>query len=283
MTSEVKTTVLGRGRHGKSLIIGGTITLLLVFTAVLSMFWTPYPAEKMDIVHKLATPNWRHWLGTDHYGRDVLSITMAGARNSLLASAVAMAIGLGFGAPLGTAAAAKGGFVDSVIARFNDFTLGFPALLSAVMITTLAGPGAINAILAIGIFNIPVFARLARGAALPLWQRDYVMAARIAGKGNFRITLDHILPNIAGILIIQATIQFAMAILAEAGLSYLGLGVQPPQASWGRMLNDAQTLIYIAPRLAIIPGIAITISVLGVNMLGDGLRDSLDPRLRRER
>lgn len=281
MTVGVKAAILGKGWRNTSFIIGATITLLLVFTAVVSIFWTPYPIEQLDIAHKLAAPNWRHWLGTDHYGRDTLSMIMAGAQNSLLVSIIAVGVGSGLGIPLGTIAAAKGGFADTVLTRLNDFILGFPALLIAVMITTLAGPGAINAILAIGIFNIPVFARLARGAALALWQRDYVMAAWIAGRGRARITLNHILPNIAGVLIVQATVSFAVAILAEAGLSYLGLGAQPPQASWGRMLNDAQTMIYFAPRLAIIPGLAITISVLGINMLGDGLRDSFDPRLQR--
>jgi peptide/nickel transport system permease protein len=167
--------------------------------------------------------------------------------------------------------------------RFNDFTFAFPALLSAVMITAILGPGAVNSIIAIGIFNVPVFARLTRGGALSLWKRDFVLAARVAGKGRTRITLEHILPNIAGLLIVQMTIQFALAILAEAGLSYLGLGTQPPAPSWGKMLNEAQTLLYLAPQLAIFPGLAIMVTVLGLNLLGDGLRDLLDPRLRRLR
>jgi peptide/nickel transport system permease protein len=153
----------------------------------------------------------------------------------------------------------------------------------AVIITAILGPGAINSIIAIGIFNIPVFARLTRGASLSLWQRDFVLAARVAGKGRTRITVEHILPNIASLLIVQMTIQFALAILAEAGLSYLGLGTQPPAASWGKMLNEAQTLMYQAPLLAIFPGLAIMVTVLGLNLLGDGLRDLLDPRLRRQR
>jgi peptide/nickel transport system permease protein len=151
------------------------------------------------------------------------------------------------------------------------------------MITALLGPGAVNSIIAIGIFNIPVFARVTRGAALSLWQREYVLAARVAGKGATRITLEHILPNISSVLIVQMTIQFALAILAEAGLSYLGLGTQPPNPSWGKMLNEAQTFMYLAPQLAIFPGAAIAVTVLGLNLLGDGLRDLLDPRLRRAR
>jgi len=167
--------------------------------------------------------------------------------------------------------------------RFNDFAFAFPALLSAVMITALLGPGAVNSIIAIGIFNVPVFARVTRGASLSLWQREFVLAAQVAGKGATRITLEHILPNIASVLIVQMTIQFALAILAEAGLSYLGLGTQPPNPSWGKMLNEAQTFMYLAPQLAIFPGAAIAVTVLGLNLLGDGLRDVLDPRLRRVR
>jgi len=151
------------------------------------------------------------------------------------------------------------------------------------MLTAIHGPGLATSIAAIGIFNIPVFARLARASAHAVWSRDYVLAARAAGKGPWRITLDHVLPNIANVLIVQATIQFALAILAEAALSYLGLGTQPPQPSWGRMLNEAQTLLFQAPMLAVWPGLAIALSVLGLNLLGDGLRDLLDPRLARQR
>jgi peptide/nickel transport system permease protein len=167
--------------------------------------------------------------------------------------------------------------------RFSDVAFAFPALLSAVMITALLGPGAVNSMIAIGIFNVPVFARVTRGAALSLWTRDFVVAAQAAGRNKLAISWDHILPNAASLLIVQATIQFALAILAEAGLSYLGLGTQPPQPSWGKMLNDAQTLLFTAPSLAVYPGLAIVFTVLGLNLLGDGLRDLLDPRLRRER
>ena len=167
--------------------------------------------------------------------------------------------------------------------RSNDLVFAFPAILIAILITAVFGPGAVNAIIAIGIFNIPVFARLSRGAALSLWQREFVLAARVSGKGAFRISAEHILPNILNTLIVQATIQFSLGILAEAALSYVGLGTQPPMPSWGRMLSDAQTLIALAPHLAIFPGLAIVFTVLGLNLLGDGLRDILDPRLRRMR
>ena len=185
------------------------------------------------------------------------------------------------GVPLGALAAALGGWVSETVMRFNDFVFAFPALLSAVMITAVFGPGAVNAIIAIGIFNIPVFARVTRGAALVIWRRDYVLAARALGRAPFEITLTHVLPNLSSLLIVQCTIQFALAILAEAGLSYLGLGTQPPNPSWGKMLNEAQTLMFIAPQLAIYPGLAIVLTVLGLNLFGDGLRDLLDPRLRR--
>ena len=167
--------------------------------------------------------------------------------------------------------------------RLADFTFAFPALLSAILLTALYGPGLVTSIVAIGIFNVPVFARITRAGANAVWARDFVLAARACGKGAWRITFDHVLPNIAGILIVQATIQFAVAILAEAALSYLGLGTQPPQASWGRMLNEAQTLMFKAPWLAVYPGVAIALAVLGLNLIGDGLRDLLDPRLARGR
>ena len=273
----------GAHRRGRSLWIGGAVTVALAATALVSLLWTPYAVTAIDIAGRLASPSWAHPFGTDHFGRDVLSMIMVGARNSIVVACVAVGIGAGLGVPLGLLAAARRGWVDEVVMRFNDLAFAFPALLSAVMITAIAGPGAVNAIIAIGIFNIPVFARLTRGTSLSLWRREFVLAARVAAKGDMAIAVEHILPNIAGVLIVQATIQFALGILAEAGLSYLGLGTQPPQPSWGKMLNDAQTYIYLAPRLAIFPGMAITLAVLGLNLLGDGLRDLLDPRLRRRR
>jgi peptide/nickel transport system permease protein len=272
-----------RGRSSVGFVIGAAVTAVLVAVALISLVWTPYAVDVIDIPSRLQGPSAAHWLGTDQYGRDVLSRLMAGAVNSIAVSLVAVGIGAGLGVPLGALAAARRGLVEEVVMRFNDFTFAFPALLSAVMITAILGPGAINSIIAIGIFNIPVFARLTRGASLSLWKRDFVLAARVAGKGRTRITVEHILPNIASLLIVQMTIQFALAILAEAGLSYLGLGTQPPAPSWGKMLNEAQTLMFQAPLLAVFPGLAIMITVLGLNLLGDGLRDLLDPRLRRLR
>ena len=167
--------------------------------------------------------------------------------------------------------------------RASDFTFAFPALLSAIMLTAIYGPGLVTSVVAIGIFNVPVFARITRAAANAVWSREFVLAARACGKGAWRITFEHVLPNIASVLIVQATIQFAIAILAEAALSYLGLGTQPPQPSWGRMLNEAQTQLFQAPMLAVYPGVAIALAVLGLNLMGDGLRDLLDPKLARSR
>ena len=167
--------------------------------------------------------------------------------------------------------------------RFSDFAFAFPALLTAILLSAVYGPGLATSIVAIGIFNVPVFARITRAAANGVWSREFVLAARACGKGATRITIEHVLPNIVAILVVQATIQFAIAILAEAALSYLGLGTQPPQPSWGRMLNEAQTLMFKAPLLAVYPGLAIALSVLGLNLMGDGLRDLMDPRLARAR
>jgi len=268
----------------RSLLPGTLLVLLVSAAAALSFVWTPFDVNTLDIRNKLETPSAVHWLGTDHFGRDILSMLMVGARTSIAVALVAVGIGMGVGVPLGLLAAARRhSWVDELIMRSNDLVFAFPALLIAIMITAVFGPGAINAIIAIGIFNIPVFARLTRGAALSLWTREFILAARVAGKNAFRISVEHLLPNITNLLIVQGTIQFSLGILAEAGLSYVGLGAQPPTPSWGRMLADSQTLITLAPHLALFPGLAIVVTVLGLNLLGDGLRDWLDPRLRRER
>ncbi|MCP4753048.1 MAG: ABC transporter permease [Proteobacteria bacterium] len=271
------------GLKNRSFVVGGLITLAFFLMALLSFFWTPHSIEDIRIVDKMLSPNGTYWLGTDHFGRDILSMLIVGARNSVMVAFVAIGIGIGFGVPLGLTAAARKGWIDELIMRFNDFTFAFPALISAIMITAVLGPGAVNSIIAIGIFNIPVFARVSRGAALSVWKREFILAARGAGKGQFKISLEHVLPNTFSVLIVQATIQFALGILAEAGLSYLGLGTQPPAPSWGKMLNQAQTFLQKAPQLAIYPGAAIALTVLGLNLFGDGLRDVLDPKLRRNR
>ena len=273
----------GSGTRRIGLIVGAAITCSFVGIAMIAEFWTPYDPAVLSIIDKLQAPNLHHWLGTDQLGRDVLSMIMAGAKNSVGVALLSVIIGVFIGVPLGLLAAARRGAIDELIMRGNDLVFAFPSLLLAILITAVFGPGAVNAIIAIGIFNIPVFARVARGGALQLWTRDYTLAARVAGKGSMRISFEHVLPNLVGLLAVQGTIQFSLGVIAEAGLSYVGLGAQPPTPSWGRMLNEAQTFLYLAPRLAIYPGIAIALAVLGLNLLGDGLRDALDPRLTRRR
>jgi peptide/nickel transport system permease protein len=269
-------------RH-PSFVVGASLSLLLTAAALLSLVWAPYPPAEIDIPSKLQPPSAAHWLGTDSLGRDIASQLLVGAQNSIVVGVVAVGIGLLVGVALGCLASARRGWVEELVMRASDFTFAFPALLSAIMLTAIYGPGLLMSIVAIGIFNIPVFARITRGAANAVWARDYITAARAAGKGPLAITVDHVLPNIASQLIVQATISFATAILAEAALSYLGLGTQPPQPSWGRMLNEAQTLMFQAPMLAVYPGVAIVLSVLGLNLMGDGLLDLMDPKLARRR
>ena len=274
---------LQRALRHKSFFIGGVLVLLLIATAIGSFVWTPYPAAELDIPNKLQLPSAAHWLGTDSLGRDIVSLLIVGARNGVAVGVIAVGIGIAFGVTLGLLAAARRGWVEEAVMRFADFSFAFPALLSAIMLTAIYGPGLVTSIVAIGIFNVPVFVRITRAAANAVWSREFVLAARACGKGPLRITIEHVLPNIVSILIVQATIQFAVAILAEAALSYLGLGTQPPMPSWGRMLNEAQQLLFQAPHLALYPGLAIGFSVLGLNLVGDGLRDLLDPRLARGR
>ena len=272
-----------RARRHRSFAIGAVLTLCLAAAALLSLLWTPYPTAEIDIPSKLQDASAAHWLGTDSLGRDIVSLLLVGAQNSIVVGVIAVGMGLVAGVALGCLAAARRGWVEELVMRASDFTFAFPALLSAIMLTAIYGPGLVMSIVAIGIFNIPVFARITRAAANVVWAREYILAARAAGRGSWRITFDHVLPNIASQLIVQGTVSFATAILAEAALSYIGLGTQPPQPSWGRMLNEAQTQLFQAPLLAVYPGLAIMLSVLGLNLMGDGLRDLLDPKLARAR
>jgi peptide/nickel transport system permease protein len=264
-------------------VVGAALVALLLALALLSFLWTPYSPTDLDIPHKLQPPSLAHWLGTDSLGRDIGSLLIVGSRVSIAVGLIAVGVGVGIGVALGLLAAVKRGWIEEAVMRLADFTFAFPALLSAIMLTAIYGPGLATSIVAIGIFNIPVFARITRASALIVCSREYVLAARALGKSEWQITTQHVLPNIAALLIVQATIQFALAILAEAGLSYLGLGTQPPTPSWGRMLNEAQAQLFQAPQLAIYPGMAIALTVLGLNLMGDGLRDIFDPRLARRR
>ena len=264
-----------------SLLACAAMVALLLATALASYVWAPAAAFEIDVPHKLEAPSAAHWLGTDSLGRDVVSLLVVGSRVSIAVGLIAVGIGIGFGVALGLLAAVKRGWIEEAVMRAADFGFAFPALLSAIMLTAIYGPGLLTSIVAIGIFNVPVFIRITRASALMVRSREFVTAARALGKGEWQIIFEHVLPNILPMLIVQATIQFALAILAEAALSYLGLGTQPPMPSWGRMLNDAQLQLFRAPLLAVWPGIAIAFTVLGLNLLGDGLRDRFDPRLQR--
>lgn len=280
MIPTLKNRKLFKSDFSFSFWIGSLCVLSIFSLAVLSFFWTPYDVTILEISNRFKTPSLENILGTDHFGRDILSMIMVGAQTSIAVALVAVSIGIIFGLPLGMIAAAKRGtFFDDLVMRFNDLIFAFPALIIAILITAVLGPGAFNAIIAIGIFNIPVFARVARGAALTQWSKEYILAAKVAGKGSLLISIEHIIPNILNLLIVQATIQFSLGILAEAALSYVGLGAQPPIPSLGRMLADSQTMISIAPHMAIFPGMVIVITVLGLNLMGDGLRDYFDPKL----
>jgi peptide/nickel transport system permease protein len=267
----------------RSFVVGAVLSLLLVLAALLSLVWTPHSPYEVVMGNKLLPPGPQFLLGTDPYGRDVVSLLLVGARASIVVGVIAVSIGLIIGTAFGLLAAARRGWVEEGIMRLSDFGFAFPAILSAIMLTAVFGAGMVNAIIAIGIYNIPTFARITRASANAIWSREFVLAARACGKGSFSITMEHVLPNILSVLIVQATIRFAIAILAEAALSYLGLGTQPPQPSWGRMLSEAQTMLFQAPLLAVFPGVAIALAVLGLNLLGDGLRDLFDPRLARKR
>ena len=261
-------------------MIGFAFVGIVASLALLSFIWAPHDISGTNIANAFRPPDSEFWLGTDERGRDTFSKLMIGARTSLAVAFAAVLIGMGIGVPLGATAAAEGGWLDETIMRGNDLIFAFPALLSALMITAAFGASAWNAVLAIGIFNIPVFARVSRSAALPIWRTEFVMAARAAGKRRWRITWEHVLPNILALLVVQATIQFSVGIIQEAGLSYIGLGATWPVTSWGRMLAEAQTMALLAPSLAILPGLAIVFTVLALNIMGDAMRDALDPRLR---
>ena len=262
-----------------NLVIGAVLVGLVVAMAGVSLVWTPHPYEQIDVARRFLPPSAEHWLGTDQLGRDVVSQLLAGARSSVAIAFAAVLLGGAVGSLMGLIAASAGGIVQDAVMRLADFSLAFPALLFAIMLGALFGPSLVNAIVAIAFISVPVFARVSRGAALQVLSQDYVLAARAAARGRGAILRDHVVPNVLPAITVLATIEFAIAILVEAALSYLGLGVQPPTPSWGRMLAQAQTLIYLAPQLAIYPGLCITMAVLGFNMLGDGLRDVTDPRL----
>ena len=266
-------------RQNRLALVGIIIVCCVIVVAILAPLIQVYDPLQQDIAHRLQWPSWEHFLGTDHLGRDVWSRIVHGSRVALLVGIIAVGIGVIFGTPIGAISGYYRGKVDEVIMRFMDAVLAFPPILMALVVVTILGPSLFNTMLAIGVDYIPRFARVIRGSVLSEREKEYVEAGRMVGEANFSILFRQILPNSLSPLIVQSTVFIAYAMLTEAALSFLGLGIQPPNPSWGSMLNEAKLFIESDPYLAIIPGLAISITVLGFNLFGDGLRDILDPRL----
>ena len=272
------------GRNGGATLWAGLALVgLVVLAAVVSVWWTPFDPEGVFPDSILRPPGTEHLLGTDSFGRDVFSSILRGAQIALLVGTVAVGIAAGLGVPFGIVAGMNPGRLDQFMMRGNDISLAFPALLLAIIFGAIFGAGTITAMVALGIGTAPAFALIARSGTMQIMSREYVLAARAAGKSGLFIGVRHILPNISGMLIVQASVSFGIAVLAEAALSYLGLGTPPPTPSWGRMLQEAQGYLFVEPLLILWPGIAIAILVLGFNLLGDGLRDRFDPRMQVKR
>ncbi len=272
----------GRRLRGQwNLTVGLVILLALVATAAVSFFYLPHDPNRISVLNRFKPPGEEFLLGTDQFGRDLLSRIMVGSRVTIVVGVIAVGIGLSAGVLLGGLAAQYGRWVDETLMRLMDAVAAYPPLLLAILLASIMGPGVVSGMLAIGIATVPVFARLVRANLLALLDAEFVQAARALGASNARIFWRHLLPNTVAILLVQATVAFANAILAEAALSYLGLGTQPPDPSWGRMLREAQDFLVFSPYPALMPGLAIAVTVLGLNLLGDGLRDVLDPKTRR--
>lgn len=257
---------------------GSLLVAIMVLLTAVGFFYTPHPPNEMNIQQGLQPPSSKHLLGTDNFGRDILSRIMVGGRPAFQAGMIAVLLGLTLGTIWGAAAGYFRGWLEELLMRTADGLYSLPSVLMALLAVTLLGPGQASILVAVSLANIPIFARLTRSLFLSLREREFVMAARAVGSSDLRIIFRHILPNCISTLLVQASVSFAAAVLAEASLSYLGLGTQPPDASWGRMLKEAQGFVGLAPWAAIFPGLAIAITVLGFNRLGDGLRDRLDPK-----
>lgn len=261
-------------------VLGAVLVGIVTAAAVISFVWTPYDPETVDAPSRLLGPSADHWLGTDKFGRDVFSQLLVGARTTLFVGVIAVGVATLIGTPLGMLAAmTRWKFLSELVMRSNDLLLAFPALLLAIMFGAVFGASTLTAMVAIGIATVPSFARLARSGTLQVMSTEYILAARVAGRHPLAIAWRHVLPNISGLITIQASVSFAIAVLAEAALSYLGFGTAPPTPSWGRMLQEAQEQIFTQPLLVLWPALSIALAVLGLNLLGDGLRDRFDPRL----
>jgi peptide/nickel transport system permease protein len=267
-------------RRHALLAAGGLLVLTVLLAALLAPTITPYSPYDLDVTKMLQAPSFEHWLGTDEIGRDVLSRTIFAARISVEVALVAVGVGLIGGTIIGLMAAYSGGFVDLAMMRCMDLLFSFPAILLAVVLMASLGTSILNAMIAIGIIFIPGFARLARASSMSVLRQQYIEAARTIGMGHFRILIREILPNAVTPLLVEAAVAFAYAVLLESALSFLGLGAQPPEPSWGNMLNTGRGFMAQAPWLSVVPGMAMFVCVLGFNLLGDGLRDFLDPNLR---
>lgn len=259
-------------------LAGLVVLAVLVVAAVFGSWLAPYGANEQDVLGRFQGPSWSHWFGTDDLGRDVFSRVLIAARGSLQVGVIAVGIALALGVPIGLIAGYYGGAADGVLMRLMDIIFSFPAILLAIAVVAVRGPGLTNAMIAIGIVYMPIFARIARGSVITVRNEVYVRAARSLGATDRRILRKHVLPNIVAPIIVQTSLSLAFAILSEAALSFLGLGVQPPQPSWGRMLADGRGFMKQAPWIGIFPGVAILLTVMAFNLVGDGLRDALDPR-----
>lgn len=275
------TKVTRTRRASPSLVLGGIIIGVMVLVAIVAVFWTPYNPLALDTSREFLRPSLSHPFGTDEYGRDILSRVMAGTTIALESSVGALLIALVGGVPLGLVAATSRGVLSEVVMRFIDLIYAFPALLAAITLVTAFGASTLIATVAIGVASIPVFARVVRGAALGVLASEYVLAARAYGRSWGAILRRHVLPNIMPVIIVQSSLLLSLTVLAVSALSYLGLGTPPPAATWGGMLNSAQSYLSSDPQMMIWPGLAIAVTVFGFNALGDGLRELLDPRLRR--
>lgn len=276
---EVNPDAPSRRKLPIALIIGAVLVGIVIAMALVSLVWTPYDPTRAMPSDRLQGSSWAHLMGTDRYGRDTFSAILVGAQVSLLVGVVAVGIALVIGTPLGILAGMKGGWAGNLIMRGNDVLLAFPGLLLAIVFGAVWGASTTTAMTALGIAAIPAFARVARSGTMQVMQTEYVMAARSANRSMFGIAVRHVLPNIMGMVVVQCSVNFALAVLAEAALSFLGLGTAPPTPSWGRMLQDSQLYLDSNPMLAVWPGLAIAIAVLGFNLLGDGLRDRFDPKM----
>lgn len=273
-------SVMRKLKKNKSAVIGAILILFFIVVAIIGPFIAPYSPTEQDLVNKLQGPSAEHWLGTDHFGRDIFSRIIHGTGLTLIVGFFSVALGATVGVFLGIISGYYGGRIDSIIMRLMDILLAFPSILLALAIVTVLGGSLVNVIIAVAISSIPIFARIVRGSTLSVKKLEYIDAMRALGASDARIIFKHILPNISSPIIVQATLSIATSIISASGLSFLGLGAQPPTPEWGAMLSDGRNYLYNAPHVATFPGLAIVAVVLAFNMLGDGLRDALDPKMK---